>query len=110
MKKQIPADMVANAMIAAAATHAGGSKVHMVYQVGSSHQNPIIHGEIREILFCYFTKNSLRSRNGSMITVSKMKLIPTLALFSLYMTIRYKLPVQVLIAMRGILNYLVYLR
>ncbi|KAG7627343.1 putative long-chain-fatty-acyl-CoA reductase [Arabidopsis thaliana] len=92
----IPADMVANAMITAAATHAGGSMVHMVYQVGSSHQNPITYGEIREILFCYFTKNSLRSRNGSLITVSKMKLIPTMALFSLYMTIRYKLPLQLL--------------
>ncbi|CAH8267405.1 unnamed protein product [Arabidopsis lyrata] len=45
----IPADMVANAMITAAATHAGGSK-----------------------------------------------LIPTMALFSLYMTIRYKLPLQLL--------------
>ncbi|EFH51932.1 oxidoreductase, acting on the CH-CH group of donors [Arabidopsis lyrata subsp. lyrata] len=81
----IPADMVANAMITAAATHAGGSKVHMVYQVGSSRQNPITYGEIREIF-----------RNSSLITVSKMKLIPTMALFSLYMTIRYKLPLQLL--------------
>ncbi|KAG7559655.1 Fatty acyl-CoA reductase C-terminal [Arabidopsis thaliana x Arabidopsis arenosa] len=92
----IPADMVANAMITAAATHAGGSNVHMVYQVGSSNQNPITYGEIREILFCFFTKNSLRSRNGSLITVTKMKLIPTMALFSLYMTLRYKLPLQLL--------------
>jgi len=89
-------DMVANAMITAAAKHAGGSGVHMVYHVGSSHQNPVTFGEIHEIAVRYFTKNPLRSRNGSLITVSKVRFIPTMALFSLYMTLRYKLPLQVL--------------
>ncbi|CAA0384462.1 unnamed protein product [Arabidopsis thaliana] len=92
----IPVDMVANAMITAAAKHAGGSGVHMVYHVGSSHQNPVTFGEIHEIAVRYFTKNPLRSRNGSLITVSKVRFIPTMALFSLYMTLRYKLPLQLL--------------
>ncbi|VVB04670.1 unnamed protein product [Arabis nemorensis] len=92
----IPVDMVANAMITAAATHAGGSGVHMVYHVGSSNQNPVTIGEIHEISVRYFTKNPLRSRNGSLITVSKVRFISTMAMFSLYMTLRYKLPLQLL--------------
>lgn len=95
---QIPVDMVANAMIKAAATHAGCSGVHMVYHVGSSHQNPITFGELHEIVVRYFTKNPLRSRNGSLIPVSNVRLISTMTLFSLYMTLRFKLPLQVLIA------------
>lgn len=90
--------MVANAMITATATHAGGSGVHMVYHVGSSHQNPVTFGEIHEISVRYFTKSPLRSRNGSLIAVSKVRLISTMALFSLYMTLRFKLPLQVLIS------------
>ncbi|KFK33885.1 hypothetical protein AALP_AA5G072900 [Arabis alpina] len=92
----IPVDMVANAMITAAAAHAGGSGVHMVYHVGSSNQNPVTFGEIHEISVRYFTKNPLRSRNGSLITVSKVRFISTMALFSLYMNLRYKLPLQLL--------------
>ncbi|KAF2582057.1 hypothetical protein F2Q68_00004699 [Brassica cretica] len=92
----IPVDMVANAMITATATHAGGSGVHMVYHVGSSHQNPVTFGEIHEISVRYFTKSPLRSRNGSLIAVSKVRLISTMALFSLYMTLRFKLPLQLL--------------
>ncbi|XP_010514782.1 PREDICTED: probable fatty acyl-CoA reductase 5 [Camelina sativa] len=93
----IPVDMVANAMITAAATHAGGSGVHMVYHVGSSHQNPVTFGEIHEIAVRYFTKNPLRSRStGSLITVSKLRFLSTMGLFSLYMTLRYKLPLQLL--------------
>ncbi|CAH2065429.1 unnamed protein product, partial [Thlaspi arvense] len=96
----IPVDMVANAMITAAATHAGGSGIYMVYHVGSSHQNPVTFGDIHEIAVHYFTKNPLRSRNGSLIAVSKMRLISTMASFSLYMTIRFKLPLQVLILLK----------
>ncbi|XP_019085484.1 PREDICTED: probable fatty acyl-CoA reductase 5 [Camelina sativa] len=93
----IPVDMVANAMITSAATHAGGSGVHMVYHVGSSHQNPVTFGEIHEIAVRYFTKNPLRSRStGSLIAVSKLRFISTMGLFSLYMTLRYKLPLQLL--------------
>ncbi|CAL9247736.1 unnamed protein product [Arabidopsis halleri] len=92
----IPVDMVANAMITAAAKHAGDSGVHMVYHVGSSHQNPVTFGEIHEIAVRYFTKNPLRSRNGSLINVSKVRFISTMALFSAYMTLRYKLPLQLL--------------
>ncbi|ESQ37559.1 hypothetical protein EUTSA_v10002495mg [Eutrema salsugineum] len=92
----IPVDMVANAMITAAATHAGGSGVHMVYHVGSSHQNPVTFGEIHEIAVCYFTKYPLRSRNGSLIAVSNVRLISTMSMFSLYMTLRFKLPLQLL--------------
>ncbi|CAA7047214.1 unnamed protein product [Microthlaspi erraticum] len=93
----IPVDMVANAMITAAAIHAGCSGVHMVYHVGSSHQNPVTFGDLHEIMVRYFTENPLRSRNGSLITVSKVRLISTMRLFSLYMTLRFKLPLQVIV-------------
>lgn len=98
--------MVANAMITAATTHAGGSGVHMVYHVGSSHQNPVTFGEIHEIAVRYFTKNPLCNRSGSLITVSKVRFIPSMALFTLYMNLRYKLPLQVLIGMRELYQYI----
>ncbi|CAN8277804.1 unnamed protein product [Cochlearia groenlandica] len=92
----IPVDMVANAMITAASAHANSSGVHIVYHVGSSNQNPVTFGQIHDIAVHYFTSKPLLSRNGSRIVVSKIRFIPTMALFSLFMTLRFKLPLQFL--------------
>ncbi|KAJ0266578.1 Fatty acyl-CoA reductase 1 [Hirschfeldia incana] len=92
----IPADMVVNAMIAAATAHSGETGIQNIYHVGSSFQNPVTFGQLHEITARYFTKKPLVARNGSPIIVSKGTILPTLVQFSLYMTLRYKLPLQIL--------------
>ncbi|VVB16825.1 unnamed protein product [Arabis nemorensis] len=92
----IPADMVVNAMIAAATAHSGDTGIQAIYHVGSSCQNPVTFGQLHDINARYFTKRPLVGRNGSPIIVSKGTILSTMAQFSLYMTLRYKLPLQIL--------------
>lgn len=87
--------MVANAMVTAAAIHAGKLGSQTVYHVGSSCKNPITFGQIHDLAACYFTKNPLVGRDGSPIIVSKGTILSTMTQFSFYMTLRYKLPLQV---------------
>ena len=93
---QIPADMVVNAMIATATAHSGETGIQTIYHVGSSFQNPVTFGQLHDTSARYFTKKPLVARNGSPIIVSKGTILPTMAQFSLYMILRYKLPLQVL--------------
>jgi len=95
MYSQIPVDMVANAMVTAAAIHAGKLGSQTVYHVGSSCKNPITFEQIHDLAASYFTKNPLVRRDGSSILVSKGTILSTMAQFSFYMTLRYKLPLQV---------------
>ncbi|VVB16822.1 unnamed protein product [Arabis nemorensis] len=92
----IPVDMVANAMVTAAAIHAGKSGSQTVYHVGSSCKNPITFGQLHDLAARYFTKSPLVGRDDSPIIVSKGTILTTMAQFSFYMTIRYKLPLQML--------------
>lgn len=87
--------MVVNAMIAAATANSGETGIQAIYHVGSSCQNPITFGQLHDINARYFTKRPLVGRNGSPIIVSKGTILSTMAQFSLYMTLRYKLPLQV---------------
>ncbi|CAH2065468.1 unnamed protein product, partial [Thlaspi arvense] len=92
----VPVDLVANAMLTAAAIHAGQSGSQTVYHVGSSCQNPITFGQLHDLAARYFAKSPLVGRNGSPIIVSKGTILSTMAQFSFYMTLRYKLPLQML--------------
>uniref|UniRef100_A0A1J3HA35 Fatty acyl-CoA reductase n=1 Tax=Noccaea caerulescens TaxID=107243 RepID=A0A1J3HA35_NOCCA len=92
----IPADMVVNAMIAAGTAHSGETGTQAIYHVGSSCQNPVTFGKLHDITARYFTKSPLVGRNGSPIIVSKGTILTTMGQFSLYMTLCYKLPLQIL--------------
>ncbi|KFK23136.1 hypothetical protein AALP_AAs65178U000500 [Arabis alpina] len=91
----IPVDMVANAMIAAAAEHCGDSGSHIVYHVGTSYRNPVMYKYIYEILVRYFVESPLLDRNGLPI-VPNATMLSTMATFRLYTSLRYKLPLQIL--------------
>ncbi|XP_023639272.1 probable fatty acyl-CoA reductase 5 isoform X3 [Capsella rubella] len=92
----IPVDMVANAMVTAATIHAGNLGSQTVYHVGSSFKNPITFEQVHDLAARYFTINPLVGRDGSPIIVSKGTIFSTMAQFSFYVTLRYKLPLQLL--------------
>ncbi|XP_010454514.1 PREDICTED: fatty acyl-CoA reductase 1 [Camelina sativa] len=92
----IPADMVVNAMVAAATAHSGDTGVQAIYHVGSSCKNPVTFGQLHDLTARYFSKSPLVGRNGSPIIVTKGTILSTMGQFSLYMTLRYKLPLQIL--------------
>ncbi|KAL0735318.1 hypothetical protein Bca4012_011528 [Brassica carinata] len=92
----IPVDMVANAMIATAAEHFHDSGSHTVYHVASSYRNPIIYKQIKEISIRYFKKSPLLGRSGMPIVPKAPLLLSTKAMFRLYTSLRFKLPLQVL--------------
>lgn len=96
--------MVANAMFMAVAIHAGKSGSQNVYHVGSSCKNPITFGQLHDLAARYFTKSPLVGRDGSPIIVSKGTILSTMAQFSFYMTLRYKLPLQVWFALISLNN------
>lgn len=91
----MPADMVVNAMIAAATAHSGETGVQAIYHVGSSCKNPVTFGQLHDFTASYFSKSPLVGRNGSPVIVTKGTILSTMGQFSLYMTLRYKLPLQV---------------
>ncbi|XP_024009573.1 probable fatty acyl-CoA reductase 4 isoform X3 [Eutrema salsugineum] len=90
----IPVDMVANAMVMAAAIHAGESGSQTVYHVGSSCKNPITFEQLHDLAARYFAKSPLVGRDGSPVIVSKGTILSTMAQFSFYIALRYKLPLQ----------------
>ncbi|XP_024009572.1 probable fatty acyl-CoA reductase 4 isoform X2 [Eutrema salsugineum] len=92
----IPVDMVANAMVMAAAIHAGESGSQTVYHVGSSCKNPITFEQLHDLAARYFAKSPLVGRDGSPVIVSKGTILSTMAQFSFYIALRYKLPLQML--------------
>ncbi|XP_024012428.1 LOW QUALITY PROTEIN: putative fatty acyl-CoA reductase 7 [Eutrema salsugineum] len=91
----IPVDIVANAMIATAAEHFRDSGSHTVYHVGSSYRNPIMYKQIYEIFTRYFKESPLLGRNGVPI-VPTVTVLSTMARFRLYMSLRFKSPLQLL--------------
>ncbi|ESQ42200.1 hypothetical protein EUTSA_v10013371mg [Eutrema salsugineum] len=90
-----PVDMVVNAMIAIAAEHIRDSGSRTVYHVGSSKRNPVMYKQMYEIFTRYFKKNPLLDRNGVPI-VPNVTVLSTMARFRLYMSLRFKSPLQLL--------------
>lgn len=87
--------MVANAMIATSAEHFHDSGSHTVYHVASSYRNPITYKQINEIIIRYFKKSPLLGRSGMPIVPKALVLLSTKAMFRLYTSLRFKLPLQV---------------
>ncbi|KAF8110540.1 hypothetical protein N665_0082s0011 [Sinapis alba] len=92
----IPVDMVANAMIVTAAEHFHDSGSHTVYHVASSYQNPIVYKQIYEVSVRYFMESPLLSRSGMPIVPKATVFLSTMAMFRLYTSLNFKLPLQVL--------------
>ncbi|KAJ0266568.1 putative fatty acyl-CoA reductase 7 [Hirschfeldia incana] len=91
----IPVDMVANAMIATAAEHFHDSGSYTVYHVASSYRNPIMYKQIKEISIRYFKKSPLLGRSGMPIVPKAPLFLSTKAMFRLYTSLRFNLPLQI---------------
>ena len=83
ISKQVPADMVVNATLAAMAKH-GGEKMRGVqaYHVASSAVNPFVFRELTSSLFDYFSTSPIVDRAGRPIQVNEMKIFRKLEDFS----------------------------
>ena len=92
---QIPVDMVVNAMMAAMAAHLE-EQAHVIYHVTSSLRNPTTYTNLKESFQRYFFDNPLcNGRNAKRVQLKKMRFIGRVAWLRLYITIKYKLPLQV---------------
>lgn len=94
--KQIPADMVVNAILVAMVAHANQPS-DILYHVGSSVLNPIRYLNLQEYGFRYFKAKPWINKDGSIVKVGSVTMLPDMASFKRYMFIRYLLPLQVLI-------------
>ncbi|KAJ0986727.1 hypothetical protein J5N97_005083 [Dioscorea zingiberensis] len=91
----IPADMVVNAMLATMGTHSDQNGM-FIYHVGSSNSNTLKLGSVSESFYEYFSMNPCTTKQAKPIRVSRTFLIPSMAMFYMYMVIIHKLPLQVL--------------
>ncbi|KAF3579931.1 hypothetical protein DY000_02033729 [Brassica cretica] len=83
-------------MIATSAEHFHDSGSHTVYHVASSYRNPIMYKQINKIIIRYFKKSPLLGRSGMPIVPKALVLLSTKAMFRLYTSLRFKLPLQIL--------------
>ncbi|CAH2072164.1 unnamed protein product [Thlaspi arvense] len=93
---QIPVDMVANVMLAAAEEHTGDTNTHTVYHVGSSRRNPMTLKQFRDVVIRYFLESPLIGHKSMPIVASNVKILSSMTLVTLYMFLRHKLPLQIL--------------
>ncbi|CAH1432633.1 unnamed protein product [Lactuca virosa] len=89
----IPADMVANAMIATMAAHAN-QPGETIYHVGSSVSNPLKYKGIQKSGYNYFSKNPWINKDGTPVIVSEVKVLSSMDSFRRYFNLRYLLPLQ----------------
>lgn len=80
---QVPADMVVNATLAAIAKHGMAGKPEInVYQVASSVVNPLVYGDLGDLLHQYFTKWPCLDAQGRPIQVERFKFYGSMDEFS----------------------------
>jgi len=94
--KQIPADMVVNAMLVAMVTHANQPCDDSIYHVGSSVGNPVRYESLRDYSYRYFTAKPCYDKEGKAIKVGKVTVLENMNSFQRYMYIRYLLPLKVI--------------
>ncbi|KAJ4962673.1 hypothetical protein NE237_022612 [Protea cynaroides] len=97
----VPGDMVVNAMLGSMATHCC-QRSEFIYHVGTSTSNPLKNNDVVDYTYQYFSKNPCLGRDGMAIKVTRASLIPTKSSFNNLMTLRYKLPIQVLRIMNAL--------
>ncbi|KNA15451.1 hypothetical protein SOVF_097950 [Spinacia oleracea] len=89
----VPADMVVNATLAAIAKHGTGGKSEIsVYQVASSVENPLVYGDLGDLLHQYFTRWPCIDAQGRPIQVEPFKFYGSMDDFSSHIwreTVRY---------------------
>jgi len=93
--KQIPADMVVNAIMVSMVAHANQPS-DIIYHVGSSVANPVRYLNIREYGERYFMKKPWINKDGTAVKVGKITIMSSIASFHKYMYIRYQLPLKVI--------------
>ncbi|XP_076923234.1 fatty acyl-CoA reductase 3-like [Bidens hawaiensis] len=99
----IPADMVANAMIATMAAHANQASCEIIYHVGSSVSNPLKYKSIQQSGYNYFSKHPMINKEGKAVIVSNVKVLNSMASFQRYFSLRYLIPLQGLQAVNATL-------
>ena len=92
--KQIPADIVVNAMLVAMMAHANQPS-DIIYHVGSSVSNPIRYLNLVDYSLRYFTAKPWINKDGKPIKVGKVTILSNMASFRRYMFIRYLLLLKV---------------
>lgn len=90
----IPADMVVNAILVAAAVHANETGEAMIYHVGSSVRNPVRFTVLHEVAYNYFTKHPWINKDGNPIIVGHVKVLGSMASFKRYLTVHYLVPLK----------------
>ncbi|XP_021745855.1 fatty acyl-CoA reductase 2-like [Chenopodium quinoa] len=89
----VPADMVVNATLAAIAKHGTAGKPEIsVYQVASSVENPLVYGDLGDLLHQYFTRWPCLDTQGRPIQVEPFKFYGSMDDFSSHIwreTVRY---------------------
>ncbi|KAK8683354.1 hypothetical protein V6N13_039416 [Hibiscus sabdariffa] len=95
--RQIPVDMVVNAMVVAMEVHYANHQYsrEIIYHVSSSLQNPMKYSDIQKFAYCYFTKNPWVDRNGRSVKIGELTVISRTDLFFLSMQLKYVLPLKV---------------
>jgi alcohol-forming fatty acyl-CoA reductase len=91
---QIPGDMVVNAMIAAMVMNSG-ENAETIYHVSSSLRNPVPLSTFEESVYRYFRENPRVGKNGKTVAFRRIHFFSTVGGFKTYMTLRYKLPLEV---------------
>ncbi|URE32457.1 fatty acyl-CoA reductase [Musa troglodytarum] len=91
----VPGDMVVNAMMATMAAHSG-QQAELVYHMSSSVRNPVTYATLEHCGFRYFLANPRVGRDGSVMPTKKLRFIKSMVVFRVFMTLRYKLPLEVM--------------
>ncbi|CAH1429769.1 unnamed protein product [Lactuca virosa] len=99
----VPADMVVNAMIAAIMANTDQTSSETIYHIGSSVSNPLKYTIIQKCTYLYFTQHPWTKKDRKSIIVRECKVLKSMASFHRYITLRYLLPLQVLIVVNVIL-------
>lgn len=82
-------------MMVAMAAHSE-ERAQTIYHVTSSLRNPVPYAILAETGHRYFYDNPPRTgRNGEPARLNKMRFFSTVARLSLYMAVRYRLPLEV---------------
>ncbi|XP_064940893.1 fatty acyl-CoA reductase 1-like [Musa acuminata AAA Group] len=91
----VPGDMVVNAMMATMAAHSK-QQAEFIYHMGSSVRNPVTYATLEHCHFRYFLANPRVGRDGSVMPTKRLSFIKSMVRFRVFMTLRYKLPLEVM--------------
>lgn len=91
---QVPGDMVVNAMIVTMAAHLN-QRSEFIYHVSSGVRNPVTYAAIEQCGWRYFLENPRVGKDGKIMKTKRITVFRTLYGFHAYVTLRYRLPLEV---------------